>query len=143
MSENGNSTMVHKKKEKRTKGLERYPQKSAHQSSSRDRAKARKDRKWSMDSEETLLEMADIFAVMGDRSRLHILEALRTGECTVTELEEITGLSQSAVSHQLRILRLFRLVRYEKAGRQTIYALDDDHVIQLLMIMRQHQQERK
>jgi ArsR family transcriptional regulator, nickel/cobalt-responsive transcriptional repressor len=65
-------------------------------------------------------------------SRLLILGRLRTGPCSVSELTEAVGMEQSAVSHQLRLLRHLGLVTSRRAGRSVIYALHDDHVARLL-----------
>ncbi len=80
----------------------------------------------------TLRETGDLFKVLGDETRLGILMALFSGSFCVHQLARIVNMSQSAVSHQLRILRQARMVRYRKEGRHTWYALADDHVRQLV-----------
>lgn len=81
-----------------------------------------------------LLQLADIFKTLGDGTRLGILSALGAGELCVCDLAETLGMSHSAVSHQLRLLRAARLVRYRRQGKNVFYALDDKHV-ELLMRM--------
>jgi DNA-binding transcriptional ArsR family regulator len=76
--------------------------------------------------------LADTFRVLGDPSRIRILDALSGGELCVCDIAELAGISESAVSHQLRLLRGMRLVRPRRAGRQVYYALDDHHIIELL-----------
>jgi DNA-binding transcriptional ArsR family regulator len=76
--------------------------------------------------------LADTFRVLGDPSRIRILDALSDGELCVCDIAELAGISESAVSHQLRLLRGMRLVRPRRAGRQVYYALDDQHIIELL-----------
>ena len=77
---------------------------------------------------EFLLELADFFKIFGDGTRIRILQLLLTGEKNVGELAEALDTSQSAVSHQLRILRQNDLVKYRKEGKTVFYSLDDEHV---------------
>ncbi len=76
--------------------------------------------------------LAETFKALGDETRVRILHALVSGEASVGELTRILGTSQSAVSHQLRLLRALRLVRGRREGRSVFYALDDDHIERLL-----------
>ena len=76
----------------------------------------------------TATRLADFFQALGDPTRVRILSALSAGELCVCDLAATLGMSQSAISHQLRWLRQLRLVRYRKAGRMVYYALDDEHV---------------
>lgn len=76
-------------------------------------------------------ELADIFQVMGDPSRLRIISLLNQGEMCVCDIANAMGMSQSAISHQLRVLRMAKLVKYRKDGRIAYYSLDDDHVVKL------------
>ena len=76
--------------------------------------------------------VADVFKLLGDPTRVKLLDALTFGERCVCDLAALVGLSESAVSHQLRLLRGARLVRVRRAGRLAYYALDDHHVIGLL-----------
>ena len=75
--------------------------------------------------------LADTFKVLGDLTRVRILDALAQAELCVCDLAGLVGLSESAVSHQLRLLRSMRVVRSRRAGRMVFYALDDEHVIAL------------
>jgi len=75
--------------------------------------------------------LAEIFKVLGDPTRIRILQALSQRELCVCDLAELLGMSQSAVSHQLRVLRTARLVRYHKEGKMVHYSLDDQHVTTL------------
>jgi len=76
-------------------------------------------------------QLAELFRTLSDPSRVRIIAALLQGEVNVSTLAEIVGISESAVSHQLRSLRQMRLVRARKQGREVYYSLDDDHVIDL------------
>ncbi len=75
--------------------------------------------------------LADIFKVLGDLTRVRILDALAQSELCVCDLAALVGQSESAVSHQLRLLRSMRVVRSRRAGRMVFYALDDEHVMGL------------
>lgn len=77
---------------------------------------------------EFLLELAEFFKIFGDGTRIRILQLLLAGEKNVGELAEALDMSQSAVSHQLRILRQNDLVKYRKEGKTVFYSLDDEHV---------------
>jgi ArsR family transcriptional regulator len=81
----------------------------------------------------TATHIAELFGALSDPSRVRIIAALSAGELNVGSLAEVIGLSESAVSHQLRGLRQLRLVRARKVGRQVFYALDDDHISDLFM----------
>jgi ArsR family transcriptional regulator len=76
----------------------------------------------------TANRLAELFKALSDPTRLRIIAHLLHGEATVQALERDLGMSQSAISHQLRGLRQLRLVRFRKEGRFVFYALDDDHV---------------
>ncbi len=81
---------------------------------------------------ETVAVLAETFRALGDPTRVRILDALSHGELCVCDLAAVLGLSQSAVSHQLRLLRGLRLVRARRDGRMVFYALDDRHVVDLM-----------
>lgn len=81
--------------------------------------------------EQTAARLAELFRAFSDPSRIRIISALSAEEMNVGSLAEVVGLSESAVSHQLRVLRQMRLVRARKDGRQVFYTLDDDHVSDL------------
>ena len=85
--------------------------------------------------------VADIFRVLGDPTRVRILDSLGTGELCVNHLAGKVGISESAVSHQLRLLRTMRLVRVRRQGRLAFYAVDDNHILELLNPARVHVQE--
>ena len=79
-------------------------------------------------STETENRMAEIFKALSDPTRLRIVSTLVEHELCVHTLTELLGISQSAVSHQLRLMRQLHLVRFRKEGRHVYYTLDDDHV---------------
>ena len=81
-----------------------------------------------MGDQQQLARLAEIFKVLGDYTRVRILQALSIEELCVCDLSALLEVSQSAVSHQLRLLRAARLVRFRKDGKIVYYALDDDHV---------------
>lgn len=76
--------------------------------------------------------VAELFQALSDPSRVRILASLMHGEVNVGGLASAVGISESAVSHHLRNLRLMRLVRTRKVGRQVFYSLDDDHIAGLI-----------
>lgn len=84
------------------------------------------------------LEVAELFRILGDASRVKILSALRGGPENVNALAQVVGITPSAVSHHLRSLRQLRLVRPHKRGRQVFYSLDDQHVAELLQRVIEH-----
>lgn len=86
--------------------------------------------------------VAGIFAILGDPTRIRVLTALSSGELCVCDLAAATGVNRSTVSHQLRVLRDHRLVRRRREGKVVYYALDDDHVLQLLAVAGAHASER-
>ena len=85
--------------------------------------------------------LAETFNAIGDPTRVRILDALSHGELCVCDLAAVLRLSQSAVSHQLRLLRGIRLVRPRRDGRMVFYALDDKHIIRLFRQGLRHVQE--
>ena len=92
-------------------------------------------------SSATVEEIAATFSVLGDPTRIRILDALSAGELCVCDIAALAGISESAVSHQLRLLRGMRLVRPRRAGRQVFYSLDDQHIVELLRLAVTHVQE--
>jgi len=92
-------------------------------------------------SAEHVQSVADTFRVLGDPTRVKILDSLGTGELCVNDLAGRVGISESAVSHQLRLLRTMRLVRVRRTGRLAYYAVDDHHILELLHQARTHVQE--
>lgn len=85
-----------------------------------------------MPDEELLYDLADLFKVFADTTRIKILYALMQKDLCVADIAEIIGASQSAVSHQLRSLKQARLVRFQRDGKNIIYSLADDHVYTML-----------
>ena len=85
-----------------------------------------------MPDDEVLYELADLFRVFGDSTRIKILYALHDNELCVQDIANAVQLSQSAVSHQLRVLKDTKLVRFRRDGKTVYYALDDDHVRSIL-----------
>ena len=81
---------------------------------------------------EEIEQLANMFKVFSDNTRLRIICAILNTELCVCDLCEILNLNQSNVSHQLQILRNAKLVKYRKEGKQVFYSLDDDHVIQII-----------
>lgn len=81
-----------------------------------------------MPEEETLYDLAELFKVFGDSTRIKILYALFEAELCVGDIALLLGLSQTAVSHQLRVLRSSKLVKGRKEGKIVFYSLADDHV---------------
>ena len=86
-------------------------------------------------------DMATVFSAMSDSGRLRILMLLAESELCVCEIVELMQMSQSAISHQLRILRNLRLVKYRKAGKLVYYSLDDAHIKQMLHTCFEHIKE--
>lgn len=86
----------------------------------------------SMPEEELLYDLADLFKVFSDTTRIKILYALLIDELSVNEIAEAIGASQSAVSHQLRILKQVHLVKFRRDGRSICYSLADGHVQTIL-----------
>lgn len=83
--------------------------------------------------DETSLRLADVFKVLGDRTRIKLLSLLaHKEELCVCDIAEALGMSQSSISHQLRVLRGARLVKFRKVGKEAFYSLDDDHVVTLM-----------
>ena len=94
-----------------------------------------------MPDDEVLYELADLFRVFGDSTRIKILYALPDDELCVQDIANAVGLSQSAVSHQLRVLKDSKLVRFRRDGKTVFYALDDDHVRSILSLWMEHIEE--
>jgi ArsR family transcriptional regulator, lead/cadmium/zinc/bismuth-responsive transcriptional repressor len=86
--------------------------------------------------------LAETFKVLGDVTRVRILDALSRTELCVGDIAQLLGLSESAVSHQLRLLRDQRLVRPRRAGQMIFYSLDDHHIVKLFAQGLEHVQER-
>lgn len=94
-----------------------------------------------MKSGEIVHRLAESFQMLADPTRLKIVLALSSQELCVCDLAALIGLSESAVSHQLRLLRGLRVVKYRREGKMAYYALDDDHVFNLLREGLRHVEE--
>ncbi|MBN2832106.1 MAG: helix-turn-helix transcriptional regulator [Campylobacterales bacterium] len=81
-----------------------------------------------MPQEEKLYDLAELFKVFGDTTRVKIISALFEAELCVCDIAALLGMTQSAISHQLRVLRQARLVKHRKEGKVVFYSLDDDHI---------------
>ena len=90
--------------------------------------KAVADARKAMPDEETLLDLADLFKVFSDSTRVKILCVLQRHEVCVCDIAALLEMTKSAISHQLRTLRQTRLVKYRREGKSVYYSLDDDHV---------------
>ncbi len=86
----------------------------------------------SMPEDEILYDLADLFKVFADTTRIKILYALMEKERCVADISELVNATQSAVSHQLRILKQSHLVKFQRDGKNVIYSLADDHVYTML-----------
>ena len=82
--------------------------------------------------EDVIYDLADLFKMFGDSTRAKILQCLQIRDLYVGEIADVLGMSISAVSHQLRVLRSAKLVRGTKEGKEVKYSLDDDHVTKIL-----------
>ena len=90
----------------------------------------------------TVEGLAETFRVLGDPTRVRILDALAGGELCVCDIASLVNISESAVSHQLRLLRGMRLVRPRRAGRLVYYAVDDHHILELMKQAMTHVEEQ-
>ncbi len=95
----------------------------------------------SMPAQDVLVELSDVFQIMSDPNRLKILHCLSQGEVCVCDLSAVLGISTSAISHQLRMLRAMRLVRSRRDGRNVYYSLDDEHIARLMRMALEHERE--
>jgi ArsR family transcriptional regulator len=91
----------------------------------------------------SLEKLGELFKVFSDPTRLRILAALSEAELCVCDLQAVLGASQSAVSHQLALLRAARLVRARRDGKTVYYTLADSHVRAILLVGLDHVEERK
>ena len=93
-------------------------------------------------SDSAVTDLAETFKVLGDTTRVRILDALSRAELCVCDIARLLGLSESAVSHQLRLLRGMRLVRPRRDGRVVFYSLDDQHIMAIFKQTLQHVEEQ-
>lgn len=87
--------------------------------------------KETMPEEETLYDLADFFKILGDSTRVKILYALSVSEMCVCDIAALLSMTQSAISHQLRVLKQSKLVKARREGKIVYYSLDDEHVEQI------------
>ncbi len=92
-------------------------------------------------SEQELLELADLFKMFADSTRIKILYDLFEGEKNVTEICDDIEMNQSAVSHQLRALKTAHLIKSRREGKSILYSLDDDHVKTIIAMGKEHIEE--
>lgn len=97
------------------------------------------EQKMPMESE--LYELADLFKVFGDSTRIKILYVLYENEMCVYDIANLLNMTQSAISHQLRVLKQNRLVKYRKDGKTALYTLADEHVFTILSQGKEHVEE--
>ena len=94
-----------------------------------------------MPMEDELYELADLFKVFGDSTRIKILYVLYENEMCVYDIANLLNMTQSAISHQLRVLKQNRLVKYRKEGKTALYTLADEHVFTILSQGMEHVEE--
>lgn len=94
-----------------------------------------------MADEDALYEISEVFKVFGDSTRIRILSGLLVSEMCVCDIAKLLSMTKSAISHQLRVLRQAKLVKYRKAGKEVFYSLDDDHVAKILQMALDHVKE--
>ena len=100
------------------------------------------ERKKSMPSDEEIYELSDFFKVLGDSTRMKILSAIDGAEMCVCDISNLLGMTKSAVSHQLKVLRHNDLVRYRKSGKNVFYFPADEHVHSIINKALEHINEK-
>ena len=106
-----------------------------------DEHKVVEDVKNEMPDDDMLFYLADFFKVFGDSTRIKIICALFNGEMCVGNIAELLNMTQSSISHQLRVLRANRLVKVRREGKHAYYALEDMHVVQIYKMGLEHLKE--
>lgn len=91
-----------------------------------------------MPDEDTLIDLAELFKVFGDSTRVRLLYTLRSGEESVGNISARLGMTDSAVSHQLKILKDNKLIKSRREGKLIFYSLADDHVVEILNLGLEH-----
>lgn len=91
--------------------------------------------------EELVYDLADLFKVFSDSTRLRILLALFDSDLCVSEIADALGMSQTAISHQLRVLKQNHLIKYKRQGKSMIYSLSDAHVKTIIDCAAEHIEE--
>ncbi len=94
-----------------------------------------------MPDEEELYDLAELFKVFGDSTRIKILYVLLESEMCVCDIAAILGMTQSAISHQLRVLKQSQLVKFRREGKSVMYSLSDDHVHTIIAQGMEHIEE--
>lgn len=94
-----------------------------------------------MPEDDLIYDLAEFFKVFADSTRMKIIYALMEGELCVCDIAAIVGTTQSAISHQLRILKQSKFVKYRKEGKVVYYSLDDDHISAIVKKGREHIEE--
>lgn len=94
-----------------------------------------------MPDKETLEQIAELFKAFGDPTRVQILSILQNSELCVNDIADAVELSQSAISHQLRILKQMHLIKFRRDGKNMLYSLADDHVLTILQTGLEHVME--
>jgi ArsR family transcriptional regulator len=94
-----------------------------------------------MPDEDLLIDLAELYRVFGDSTRIRILYALFESEMCVCDIAQVLSMSVSAISHQLRVLKQARLVKYRREGKTVFYALSDDHVRSIINQGLEHVEE--
>lgn len=94
-----------------------------------------------MPSDELIYNLAEFFKVFADSTRMKIIYALMDKELCVGDISQIVGTTQSAISHQLRILKQSKLVKFRKDGKEVYYSLDDEHIEEIVRKGREHIEE--
>lgn len=92
--------------------------------------------------DDKLFELAEFFKVLGDSTRVRILCALQAGEMCVCDISDALSMTQSAISHQLRLLKTHRLVKLRREGKNIFYSLDDDHIATIIAMGLKHIAEK-
>lgn len=95
-----------------------------------------------MPTEDVVLSLAELFKALGDPTRVKILSCLQTSDMCVGEIADKLGMSTSAISHQLRVLKAIKLVKGTKEGKEVRYSLDDDHVTLIMQCGLAHVNEK-
>lgn len=94
-------------------------------------------------TEEEMFDLADLFKIFGDSTRIKIIYLIYKNKLCVNDIAESLDMTQSAVSHQLKNLKSFRLVKSEKQGKEVYYTLDDEHVEKIFKLSLEHIKEGK
>ena len=92
-------------------------------------------------SHQEIEKLADFYKIMGDSTRLRLLISLENGELCASDLANLSNMSRSAVSHQLKSLRQAKLVKSRKEGKTVYYSLDDEHIYSILKVALEHVKE--